>query len=313
MFLDGVMEYPAQTAAMLAPYLDEDGRPTDNRGDLYVKPARRSASWPRRSTALDWQVHSHAIGDRAVRVALDGYAQARTANGDRGLRHTITHLELVHPSDYGRFAELGVVASMQLQWALRNAFTLASLQPYIGQERFRRLYPAASLARAGAVLAGGSDWPVDPLRPFTQIATAVDRTGPDADRPPLGRRRGADPRPVPAHAHRGSAYQLHHGNSGTVPRPGRRADLIVLDRDITRVPVKEIRATRSSTPWSPDGWSTRRARDGPGPSRGGPAHRHAWARRAGVGRFLLPRSLTRGRVRPGSPARRDRRSRNKNS
>ena len=139
----------------------------------------------------------------------------------------------MHPSDYGRFAELGVVASMQLQWALRNAFTLASLQPYIGQERFRRLYPAASLARAGAVLAGGSDWPVDPLRPFTQISTAVDRTGPDADRPPLGldealtraqslrmhTRRKCLPAALPA---------VRDGGSG------KRADLIVLDRDLMR-------------------------------------------------------------------------------
>jgi predicted amidohydrolase YtcJ len=231
-FLDGVMEYPAQTAAMLSPYLDEDGKPTDNRGDLYVS----RTAFGLLATELDrvdWQVHSHAIGDRAVRVALDGCAQARRANGDRGLRHTITHLELVHPSDYGRFAELGVVASMQLQWALRNAFTLDSLQPYIGPERFRRLYPAASLARAGAVLAGGSDWPVDPLRPFTQISTAVDRTGPDNDLPPLGLDEALT-RAQSLRMHtRGSAYQLHSGQSGTVA-PGKRADLIVLDRDLLR-------------------------------------------------------------------------------
>lgn len=230
-FLDGVMEYPAQTAAMLTPYLDEDGKPTDNYGDLYVS----RKAFGKLVTELDrkeWQVHSHAIGDRAVRVALDGCAQARTANGDRGLRHTITHLELVHPSDYGRFAELGVIASMQLQWALRNAFTLGSLQPYIGPERFRRLYPAASLARAGAVLAGGSDWPVDPLRPFTQISTAVDRTGPDGGRP-----LGLDEALTRAQSLRmhtqGSAFQLHSRQSGTLA-PGKRADLIVLDRDLLR-------------------------------------------------------------------------------
>lgn len=230
-FLDGVMEYPAQTAAMLTPYLDEDGKPTDNLGDLYVS----RKAFGKLATQLDrkgWQVHSHAIGDRAVRVALDGCGQARTANGDRGLRHTITHLELVHPSDYGRFAALGVVASMQLQWALRNAFTLASLRPYIGPERFRRLYPAASLARAGAVLAGGSDWPVDPLRPFTQISTAVDRTGPDGGRP-LGLDEALT-RAQSLRMHtRGSAYQLRSRQSGTVA-PGKRADLIVLDRDLLR-------------------------------------------------------------------------------
>ena len=230
-FLDGVMEFPAQTAAMLTPYLDENGRATDNRGDLYVKgPAfgRLAAELDRR----DWQLHAHAIGDRAVRVALDGYEHARAANGDRGLRHTITHLELVHPSDHGRFARLGVVASMQLQWALRNVFTLASLRPYIGEERFRRLYPAASLARAGAVLAGGSDWPVDPLRPFSQIATAVDRTG-STDRPPLESDEALT-RVQSLRMHtRGSAHQLHSERTGT-RAPGQRADLIVLDRDLLR-------------------------------------------------------------------------------
>jgi predicted amidohydrolase YtcJ len=212
-FLDGVMEFPAQTAAMLSPYLDEDGKPTDNYGDLYVKgPAfgKLAVELDRR----DWQLHAHAIGDRAVRVALDGYAQARKTNGNSGLRHTISHLELVHPSDYGRFAQFGVVACMQLQWAIRNVFTLAALRPYIGKERFRRLYPAASLARAGAVLSGGSDWPVDPLRPFTQISTAVDRTGPGNDRPPLGRDEALT-RAQSLRMHtRGSAYQLHSAAAG---------------------------------------------------------------------------------------------------
>lgn len=231
-FLDGVMEFPAQTAAVLSPYLDGDGAPTDNYGDLYVS----RSDFGKLAARLDqqrWQLHAHAIGDRAVRVALDGYARARRLNGDSRLRHTITHLELVHPSDYGRFARLGVVASMQLQWAVRNVWTLAALRPYIGEERFHRLYPAASLARAGAVLSGGSDWPVDPLRPFTQLSTAVSRTAPGSDRRPLGGDEALT-RAQSLRMHtRGSAYQLHSGRSGTVA-PGKRADLIVLDRDLMR-------------------------------------------------------------------------------
>jgi len=231
-FLDGVMEFPAQTAALLSPYLDGDGAPTDNYGDLYVS----RQAFGRLAVALDrkdWQLHAHAIGDRAVRVALDGYARARRSNGDSGLRHTITHLELVHPSDYGRFAKLGVVASMQLQWAVRNVWTLSALRPYIGEERFHRLYPAASLARAGALLAGGSDWPVDPLKPFTQLSTAVSRTAPGGDSPPLGSDEALT-RAQSLRMHtRGGAYQLHSRRSGTVA-PGKRADLIVLDRDLLR-------------------------------------------------------------------------------
>jgi predicted amidohydrolase YtcJ len=242
-FLDGVIEFPAQTAALLSPYLDADGRPTDDYGDLYVA----GPAFGRLATALDragWQVHSHAIGDRAVRVALDGYETALRRNGRRGLRHTITHLELVHPDDLRRFARLDVVASMQLQWAIRNAFTLDSLQPYIGQRRFDRLYPSRSLARAGALLAGGSDWPVDRFRPFNQIASAVDRTDPDpaGDRRPLNAGESLTREQSLRMHTRGSAFQLHDARSGVVA-PGRRADLIVLDRDVTRVSLGDLRDT----------------------------------------------------------------------
>jgi len=239
-FMDGVMEFPAQTAALLKPYLDDDGQPTDNRGDLYVS----NNDFGRLAVRLDregWQVHTHAIGDRAVRVALNGYEAALRANGRSRNRHTITHLELVHPDDYARFGKLGVIASMQLQWAVRNVFTLDALRPYIGEGRFNRLYPARSLSAAGARLAGGSDWPVDPLSPFNQIATAVDRTTTDsADPTPL------DPEESISRGHslrmhtRASAFQMHSPNTGTITQ-GKHADLIILDRDITHGPVSEIR------------------------------------------------------------------------
>jgi len=190
---------------------------------------------------LGWQMHAHAIGDRAVRTALNAYETvARPGSASR--RHTITHLQLVHPDDYRRFARAGVLASMQLQWA-PSPFTGDALRPYIGPERYARLYPARSLARAGALLAGGSDWPVDPLLPFTQIATAIDRSNPADNQPPLNTREALTRYQSLAMYTAGAAYQLHDGNSGTV-RPGRRADLVVLDRDITKVPVKEIRATK---------------------------------------------------------------------
>ena len=127
-------------------------------------------------TALDaagWQVHVHAIGDRATRSALDAFAAARERNGASGLRHTIAHVQVLHPDDTGRFAALDVLADLQLQWAQRDPYTLDHLRPYLGEERWRRLYPARSLEAAGALLCGGSDWPVDPLLPFKQISGAV--------------------------------------------------------------------------------------------------------------------------------------------
>ncbi|MFI2433079.1 amidohydrolase [Streptomyces sp. NPDC018693] len=238
-FLDGVMEFPAQSGALLDPYLDASGRPTDHRGDLHVGDRDYRAL----VAALDadgWQMHAHALGDRAVRTALDAYeAVART--GRRAGRHTIAHLQLVHPDDYGRFARAGVVASMQLQWAASTTFTRDALRPYIGPERYARLYPARSLARAGAWLAGGSDWPVDPLAPFTQIATAIDRSDPELNEPPLGADEGLTRTQSLLMHTTGAARQLHDDVSGAI-RPGWRADLVVLDRDITKAPVREIRA-----------------------------------------------------------------------
>jgi predicted amidohydrolase YtcJ len=241
-FVDGVIEYPAQTAALLDPYLDEDGRPTKNRGDLYLS----SKEYQRLAVVLDaagWQLHSHAIGDRAVRVALDAYEAALHANGRKARRHrhTVAHLQLVHPRDYPRFAQIGALACMQLQWAVRNEWTLDALRPFIGDERFRRMYPARSLERAGARLVGGSDWPVDPLRPFNQIASAIDRTQYDAVPRPLNAAEGISRAAALAMHTRGSAFELHQGGTGTVA-PGKAADLVVVDRDLQQVGPRSIRA-----------------------------------------------------------------------
>jgi predicted amidohydrolase YtcJ len=246
-FVDGVIEYPAQTAALLEPYLDEDGRPTRNRGDLYIS----SQAYQRLAVVLDkadWQLHSHAIGDRAVRVALDAYEAAIKANGRRARRHrhTIAHLQLVHPADYRRFAETGTLACMQLQWAVRNEWTLDALRPFIGQERFRRMYPAGSLERAGARLVGGSDWPVDPIRPFNQIATAIDRTMHEAVPRPLHADQGLSRAAALAMHTSGSAFQLHDDRRGTVA-PGKVADVVVVDRDLQNSGPRAIRAASVRT------------------------------------------------------------------
>ncbi|MFD4633053.1 amidohydrolase [Streptomyces sp. NPDC058284] len=238
-FLDGVIEYPAQTAALLDPYLDEDGRPTDHRGDLYVG----AADYGRLSAAFNaegWQMHAHAIGDRAVRTSLDGYAYALRRTGRRDLRNTTAHLQLVDPTDLPRFAALGVVACMQLQWATRNIWTMESLLPYIGAERHRRLYPARSLRERRAALAGGSDWPVDPLQVWNQIRTAIDREGREGEGDLYRAQEGISRTSSLLMHTLGTARQLRSEHlTGTVER-GKAADLVVLDRDVTRCPVADI-------------------------------------------------------------------------
>lgn len=241
-FLDGVIEYPAQTAALLEPYLDGEGRPTTNRGELYVSGrdyGRLTAAFNR----AGWQLHAHGLGDRAVRTALDGYAYARRATGLRDARNAVAHLQLVDPADLRRFAELGVAACLQLQWAARDTWTMEALLPYIGPERHRWLYPARSLERHGALLSGGSDWPVDALQVWNQIRTAIDRQGAHGDGP-LHRELEGLSRTSALRMHTyGTAWQLRmDGETGTV-REGRAADLVLLDRDVTECPVADISDT----------------------------------------------------------------------
>jgi predicted amidohydrolase YtcJ len=171
---DGVVENG--TAAMLEPYLDLAGRPTANTGLRHVD-RRLLCEAVTRLDALGFQVHVHAIGDAAVRDALDAFAAARRAGG-RGTRHTIAHLQVVQPDDLPRFAELGVVANAQPYWAQLEPQMTDLTLPVLGPARADLQYPWASLLAHGATLAFGSDWPVSTADPLWGIEVAVNRTDP---------------------------------------------------------------------------------------------------------------------------------------
>ncbi|MEO8638357.1 MAG: amidohydrolase [Chloroflexota bacterium] len=171
-WVDGVIE--GLTGAMIDPYLDEKGQVTDNRGMALVPPeGLREAV-----IALDragLQVHMHAIGDAAVRSALDAIEAAREANGQSDRRHHIAHIQVIHPADLPRFAALGATANMQPIWACHEPTMDQRTIPFLGPERTAWQYPFASLLQHGARLAAGSDWPVSSANPLLEIEVAMTR------------------------------------------------------------------------------------------------------------------------------------------
>lgn len=169
LFLDGVVE--SFTALMLAPY---PNNPATQGEALYS--AERFAEIVTAADALGLQVAVHAIGDAAVRRALDGFARARQANGARDSRHRIEHIELLHPDDLARFSELGVIASMQPYHCSRPEVDyLAGYLAYLPPERYSDAFPWRALVAAGVPLCFGSDWPVVSMNPFLGLDAAVNR------------------------------------------------------------------------------------------------------------------------------------------
>jgi predicted amidohydrolase YtcJ len=241
---DGVCEN--FTAAMLAPYLDGHGHPAGGSGTSFFDADELTAA----VTAIDargFQVHIHAIGDRAVREALDAIAAARAENGPSLGRHHIAHLQVVHPDDLPRFRDLGVLANCQPLWASNEPQMTELTLPFLGPERSAWQYPFGSLARSGAQLCFGSDWPVSSPDPMWEMHTAVNRTtapgypfrGLDTDTPFLPGERVGLPTAIAAFTI-GSAYVNHDEHEAGSVEPGKRADLVVLDRDLFAQPAAEI-------------------------------------------------------------------------
>ncbi|WP_326772447.1 amidohydrolase [Streptomyces sp. NBC_01445] len=240
---DGVAENG--TAALLGPYLDGCGCASDNSGISFVPPLDLQ-KYVTELDARGFQVHFHALGDRAVREALDAVEAARRANGRTDTRPHLAHLQVVHPDDIGRFRELGATANMQALWAAHEPQMDELTIPFLGPERSAWQYPFGDLQRAGATLAAGSDWPVSSPDPIEAIHVAVNRVLPDAaPGTPVflpEQRIGLDAALTAYTA--GSAYVNHLDDVTGSITPGRLADLVVLDRDPFAAPTQEIGATR---------------------------------------------------------------------
>ncbi|MFF3950339.1 amidohydrolase [Streptomyces sp. NPDC001902] len=239
---DGIAENG--TAALLGPYLTACGCASVNSGISFVDPAAL-AKHVTDLDALSFQVHFHALGDRAVREALDAVAAARSANGFRDTRHHLAHLQVVHPDDVARFRALGATANVQALWAAHEPQMDELTLPFLGPERAAWQYPFGDLLRSGATLAAGSDWPVSSPDPFQALHVAVNRRTPDAPdgTPVFLPEQRVDLAAAIAAYTAGSAYVNHLDDTGTVT-PGKLADLVVLDRDPFAGPPAEIAATR---------------------------------------------------------------------
>ncbi|MDP9345728.1 MAG: amidohydrolase [Actinomycetota bacterium] len=226
--LDGCPENG--TAAMLRPFAGPVGE-AHGTGISFVEPAALTQAVTRLD-ALRFQVHMHALGDRALRMALDAVEAARKANGSRDARHHIAHLQVTDPADLPRLRELGIVANMQPYWAQLDRSMRELTLPALGEERVSRLYPIGTVARTGAVLAFGSDWPVSTPNPLLEIEVAVTRVSPAArgGEPFQPEERIGLPAALAAFT-RGAAYVNRDDEAGTIA-PGMRADLAVLDRNV---------------------------------------------------------------------------------
>jgi len=237
-FLDGVIE--GGTAALLEPYVDRPGW----RGEINV-PANMLPALVAALDSAGFKVHIHAIGDRAIRAALDAIEERRARDGGAGPRHILAHIQLFDPADVPRFAELGVVASFQPLWAYEDSYIRDLTEPRLGPARSRWLYPIRSLVESGAVVAAGSDWSVTSMNPLLAMETAIRRVNPRLDEGEawLPEERVTLDQIVRAYTVGGALAADMETETGTVS-VGKLGDLVVLERDLYAIDPTEISDVR---------------------------------------------------------------------
>jgi predicted amidohydrolase YtcJ len=257
LFMDGVVNAPADTGAMLTPYLENKGtdvapdwQPGSNSGSVYFPP---DVLDPILLGAIDnhMDVHIHCTGDRAVRQTLDAIEKVRGLRPRANFRPAIAHVETAAEADYPRFAALGTMATMSFQWAQRAPYSVGDTADHLGPERFARMEPFGSLRENGARVSFGSDWPIDSIDTFLALKIGVTRAGDPTNPhsfasidPYFEGRINDDPALSRTDVLRAvtieSAYQLRMEKYVGSVEEGKFADLIVLDKDFMAVPEEEL-------------------------------------------------------------------------
>ena len=245
--VDGVAEN--FTASMLTPYRDAHGHDTHNHGISFVD-AETLREAVVRLDAAGMQVHFHALGDRAVRDALDAIEAAREANGPSDNRHHLAHLQIVAEAETARFAKLDAVANLQMLWATHEEQLDTLTLPFMQEGQEDRQYPFGDLVRGGARLAAGSDWPVSSANPLEAIMIGVTRVGPGIEQGPLaGEQQRLTLEQAFAAYTSGSAYVNHRDHDTGSIREGYLANLVVIEPNPFSVPTEEIHLAEVSSTW----------------------------------------------------------------
>jgi predicted amidohydrolase YtcJ len=255
LFLDGVINGPAFTGALLEPYLVDRGTAADprwvpgpSRGPDVYFPAPKLAAILLELARAGIDPHMHVDGDRAVHEALDGIAAMRWGLPGADIRPGLAHCEIVAPEDYPRFAQLGAFPVLSLQWEKLSPDIVDQLLDYLGPARAAIVEPAGLLMRAGAQVAFGSDWPVDRLDEWFALKVGVTRSTSPAMSARYPGRLGTDPGLTRLQALRAAtivaARELHEDDVTGSLESGKFADLIVLDRDPLGVAPEELANVR---------------------------------------------------------------------
>jgi len=255
LFMDGVINAPANTGALLEPYLV-------NRGTAQApkfEPAARREPDVYFPVAVLKEIlidlgrnnidpHLHTDGDWAVRAGLDAVKAMRAALPGRDVRPAFAHCELVDPADYPRFAQLNVVPVLSFQWEKPASDTVDGVVDSLGARRAALVEPAGWLAEKGARIAYGSDWPVDPLDEWFALQVGVMRKERPGAPPKYSGRLGKDPglsqAAVLQAITRNAAYELHEDRYVGSLEVGKLADLIVVDRDVATIAPERISGTK---------------------------------------------------------------------